>query len=91
MALVTLSDDARKRFGGGDGAKLAASPEVRAALQAEVDALNSGLASYETIKRFAILPEDLSEAAGELTPKLSIKRKVVIDKYWGVIEGLYGS
>jgi len=64
---------------------------VRAALQAEVDALNSGLASYETIKRFAILPEDLSEAAGELTPKLSIKRKVVIDKYWGVIEGLYGS
>ena len=91
VALVTLSDDARKRFGGGDGAKLAASPEVRAALQAEVDALNSGLASYETIKRFAILPEDLSEAAGELTPKLSIKRKVVIDKYWGVIEGLYGS
>jgi long-chain acyl-CoA synthetase len=91
VALVTLSDDARKRFGGADGAKLAASPEVRAAIEAEVDALNAGLASYETIKKFAILPEDLSEAAGELTPKLSIKRKVVIDKYRGVIEGLYGS
>jgi long-chain acyl-CoA synthetase len=90
VALVTLSDEARKRFGGKDGATLASSAEVRAALQKEVDGLNDGLASYESIKRFAILPEDLTEASGDLTPKLSIKRKVVIEKYWGVIEGLYG-
>jgi long-chain acyl-CoA synthetase len=39
----------------------------------------------------AILPEDLTEASGDLTPKLSVKRKVVIDKYRSVIEELYRS
>ena len=88
VALVTLSDDARKKFGGG-GPDLAASPEVKAALQKEIDALNATLASFESIKKFAILPEDLTEASGDLTPKLSVKRKVVIDKYRAVIEELY--
>jgi len=87
VALVTLSDDARKKFGGGPD--LAASPEVKAALQKEIDALNATLASFESIKKFAILPEDLTEASGDLTPKLSVKRKVVIDKYRAVIEELY--
>jgi long-chain acyl-CoA synthetase len=90
VALVTLSDDARKRFGGAEFAALAASAEVKAALQAEIDALNANLASFESIKKFAILPADLTEASGDLTPKLSVKRKVVIDKYKSVIDGLYG-
>ncbi len=81
VALVTLSDDARKQFGGAAFEVLAASPEVKAALQVEVDGLNKGLASYESIKKFAILPADLTEASGDLTPKLSVKRKVVIEKY----------
>ena len=89
VALVTLSDDARKRFGGAEFDVLAASPEVKAALQVEVDALNATLASFESIKKFAILPADLTEASGDLTPKLSVKRKVVIDKYRPVIEELY--
>jgi long-chain acyl-CoA synthetase len=88
VALVTLSDDARKRFASA-GSELAAAPEVKAALQTEIDALNATLASYESIKKFAILPEDLTEASGDLTPKLSVKRKVVIDKYRPVIEELY--
>jgi long-chain acyl-CoA synthetase len=89
VALVTLSEDARKRFGGAEFETLAASPEVKAALQTEVDAVNANLASFESIKRFAILPADLTEASGDLTPKLSVKRKVVIDKYRPVIEELY--
>jgi long-chain acyl-CoA synthetase len=89
VALVTLSDDARKMFGGLEGAALAQLPEVRAAIQKEVDGLNAGLASFESIKKFAILPNDLTEASGDLTPKLSVKRKVVIDKYAPVIEDLY--
>ena len=89
VALVTLSDDARKRFGGAEFEALAASPEVKAALQVEIDALNKNLASFESIKKFAILPADLTEASGDLTPKLSVKRKVVIEKYRAVIEGLY--
>ena len=89
VALVTLSEEARKQFGGGDFEILAASPEVKAALQKEIDGLNATLASFESIKKFAILPADLTEASGDLTPKLSVKRKVVIDKYRSVIEDLY--
>ena len=62
---------------------------MKAALQKDVDALNAKLASYETIKKFAILPTDFTEASGELTPSLKVKRKVVIEKYRAVIEGLY--
>ncbi|HVV48579.1 MAG TPA: long-chain fatty acid--CoA ligase [Polyangia bacterium] len=85
VALVTLSEDATKRFGAG----AADSADLKTALQKDFDAVNGKLASFESIKRFAILPHELTEAAGELTPKLSIKRKVVIDKYRAVLEGLY--
>ena len=83
MALVTLSEEATKRFGNGvsDGAALAASSEVTAALQKDIDVVNAKLASFEAIKRFAILPQDLTEATGDLTPKMSVKRKVVTEKY----------
>jgi long-chain acyl-CoA synthetase len=91
VALVTLSEEAQKRFGGSgaDGAALAAAPEVKAAVQHAIDQVNAKLASFEAIKRFAILPQDLTEAAGDLTPKLSVKRKVVTEKYMSVIETLY--
>jgi long-chain acyl-CoA synthetase len=91
VALVTLSDEATKRFGDGvtDGAALAQSADVRAAVQKDIDLVNAKLASFEAIKRFAILPHDLTEASGDLTPKLSVKRKVVTEKYRSVIEDLY--
>jgi long-chain acyl-CoA synthetase len=89
VALVTLSEEVAKRFGNGAGKPLSSSPEVKAALQKDIDALNATLAPYETIKRFAILPADFTEAAGEITPSLKVKRKVVIEKYRPVIEGLY--
>jgi long-chain acyl-CoA synthetase len=85
VALVTLSETAVKQFGAG----AATSADLKAALQKDVDAVNSKLASFERIKRFAVLPNELTEAAGELTPKLSIKRKVVIEKYSGALEALY--
>jgi long-chain acyl-CoA synthetase len=89
VALVTLSEEAAKRFGNGGGQPLSKSPEARAAVQKDVDALNATLAPYETIKRFAILASDFTEAAGEITPSLKVKRKAVIEKYRAVIEGLY--
>ena len=78
VALVTLTEEA-----GTDRA--AAEAQVRAA----VDGLNRKLPSYETIKRFAILPRDFSEEAGELTPSLKVKRKLVMERYQSEIEGLY--
>ena len=85
MALVTLSEEATKRF----GTAAPDSADLKAALQKDFDAVNAKLASFERIKRFAVLPHELTEAAGELTPKLSIKRKVVVDKYRQALEGLY--
>ena len=51
--------------------------------------MNSELASYETIKKFAILPRELTIEDGELTPKMSIKRRVVETNYRDVLAGFY--
>jgi len=64
-------------------------PEVRAIYQAELDRLNQDLARYEQVKRFALLERELSAEAGELTPKLSVKRKVVFANFAAAIEELY--
>ena len=95
VALLTLDPDEAvklaERIGAppGDLAALARHPQVRAELQASVDAVNERLARIEQIKRFAILQRDLSQAAGELTPTLKIKRPVVAEHYADVVEELY--
>jgi long-chain acyl-CoA synthetase len=90
VALLTLSEEAQKRFGA-NGAVPDESPELRELLQKDLDALNAKLASFETIKRFAVLPQDFTEASGELTPSLKVKRKVVVQRYQSIIDGLYGA
>jgi long-chain acyl-CoA synthetase len=95
VALVTLSEDAQKKFAsngsvqGAPGREIVASAELKALLQKDVDALNATLAPYETIKKFTVLANDFTEAAGEVTPSLKIKRKVVVDKYRAVIDSMY--
>jgi len=93
VALVTLSEDAQKKYADGGSVSgtpaLVRSAELRAALQKDVDALNATLAPYETIKKFSVLAQDFSEAAGEMTPSLKVKRKVVIDRYRSVIDSMY--
>jgi long-chain acyl-CoA synthetase len=51
--------------------------------------VNSHVGPVEQIKRFAILPADLSQETGELTPTLKVKRNVVHEKYAGVIDEVY--
>ena len=95
VALLTLDPDeaaklaARVGLSPDDRAALARHPGVRAELQASVDAVNARLARIEQIKRFAILEGDLSQAAGELTPTLKIKRPVVARRYADLVEELY--
>ncbi len=67
---------------------LAAAP-VRALYQGVIDELNAGLAPFETIKRFELLDRDLSADAGELTPTLKVRRKVVTQTFAALIEGMY--
>jgi long-chain acyl-CoA synthetase len=92
VALVTLSEEAQKRYAvdGNVRGAVVSSAELDAALKKDVDALNATVAPHESIKRFAVLANDFTEAAGEITPSLKIKRKVVIEKYRAVIDSLYG-
>lgn len=64
-------------------------PQVSDLVRKHVAQINSQLASYETIKNFAILSEDFSIERGELTPSLKVKRRVLDEKYKDVIEDLY--
>ncbi len=50
---------------------------------------NSQLSSFETIKQFAILPQDFSVESGELTPSLKVKRRVCDERYRDTLEALY--
>src|SRR6202011_1163756 len=60
---------------------LARDPQIRALIQEEVDRANAKYAQVEQVKKFAILDHDLSQATGELTPTLKVKRNVVNEKY----------
>jgi long-chain acyl-CoA synthetase len=64
-------------------------PAVRALIDAEVKRLTAHLAQYESIKRFALLPEDFTFDNGGLTFTLKLKRRVVEQQYREVIESLY--
>jgi long-chain acyl-CoA synthetase len=70
-------------------AAIAHDPRVAAEIQKDVDQVNAKLARIEQIKRFAVLDHDLSQATGELTPTLKVKRALVYDRYAGVFDGLY--
>jgi long-chain acyl-CoA synthetase len=51
--------------------------------------VNAKLARFETIKRFAVMPEDFSVKGGELTPTLKLRRAAIEQKYSDLIESLY--
>jgi long-chain acyl-CoA synthetase len=70
-------------------AELAAHPWVRSLIEAEIKRLTVHLAQYETIKRFALLPEDFTFDNGSLTFTLKLKRRVVEQQHAAVIESLY--
>ena len=55
-----------------------------------VESFNKYFNHVEQIKKFALLPQEWSIEGGEMTPKMSLKRKVVMEKYEGEIEGIYG-
>lgn len=72
-----------------DPSKLINLPRTIEIIQAEFDQLNAGFSNYEKVKKFALLPLEWSVAGGELTPKLSLKRRVILEKYSTEIEKIY--
>ncbi len=94
-ALVTVNEENIRKWakdhgvGDGDYKALTQRPEIRARIQAAVDALNAQQPSYATVKKFTILDHDWSQDTGELTPTLKVKRKIVTTKYKAQLDGMY--
>ncbi|MCE9601866.1 MAG: long-chain fatty acid--CoA ligase [Gemmatimonadetes bacterium] len=64
-------------------------PTIRAKMEKEVQSMIEGLAHFEQPKKIALLEHDFSIERGELTPKLSVKRKVIDASYKAMIDALY--
>ena len=68
---------------------MAEDPKVLEVVQGAVDDANRQFARIEQVKRFSVLPRDLSQEEGELTPTMKVKRNVVSARYAAEIEELY--
>ncbi len=94
VALVTLDPEEAAAYAqennlGETPEQLAGNGDVKASIMAHVDQINQNFARVEQVKKIAILPQDLSQESGELTPTLKVKRAVVTDKHEREIEQLY--
>ena len=72
-----------------DRAELVQRADVRARFDDVVSEVNADLPRFEQIRRFAVLPTEFSVEAGELTPSLKIKRRVVGEKWRETIDRFY--
>lgn len=92
VALITLDPEEIPAFAQEHGLspeEVYSSEAMREEVQKVVDEVNADYGRVEQIKKFTILPEDLSQEQGTLTPTLKVKRNVVNDKFEQEIEKLY--
>ena len=94
-ALVTLHRDSIESLAQSEGIsftnypELIQNPKIFSLVKKAIDEKNKSLASFESVKKFAILENDFTQETGELTPTLKVKRKFVTEKYKGVLDQLY--
>lgn len=95
-ALVTIDEEALPKWLAGHGLpadtpvdQLLTHDGLRAEIQGAVDTANLAVSKAEAIKVFRILPHDFTEATGELTPSLKVKRQVVHKTYAAEIADIY--
>jgi long-chain acyl-CoA synthetase len=94
VVLITLDEEeiagyAREHSLPEEPALLAREPAIHELIEREVERVNAGYANVEQVKKFAILESDLSQAGGELTPTLKVKRNIVEEKYADILDSLY--
>ena len=96
VALVSLDADGLREWaaanglGGNSFGDVARDPKTEAAVAGYVEELNKHLNRWEQVKKFSIIDRELTVEAGDLTPSLKLKRKVVVDNFHDKIDGLYG-
>lgn len=73
----------------GSRTDIAANEKVRDLISDEIQRLNASFGHWEQIKKFRIVSDDWTTETGELTPKLSLKRRVLASKYKNLIESIY--
>ncbi len=91
-ALLTLNEENLKKWAEENGVPLEGvrqHPKLLARVQQAIDTLNAKQASFSTVKKWAILDHDFSQASGELTPTLKVKRKLVTERYRAILDGFY--
>ena len=94
-ALIAVSAEALSRFARAHGIvdgsyeQLVRDPRVVAHVARIVEAKNAEVQSYARIKKFALVPAELSEAGGEVTPTQKLKRAVVAERYAALLDSLY--
>lgn len=97
VALLTVNEESARKLLADQGVSVASAaelvkrPEVIAAVQQAIDAVNASQPPYSTIKKFRLLSQDFSQETGELTPTLKVKRKVVTGRYRAELDALYAS
>jgi len=94
-ALICISEEAARKIlvekgvTGGDYQSLTQRPEIQAAVQAAIDRLNADQPPYASLKKFSLVDHEFSQESGELTPTLKVKRKVVIQRFRNLLDGMY--
>ena len=68
---------------------MAANPEVVKLVHAEIEVVNQTLSRVETVKKFAIIPRDLSHDDGEMTPTRKVKRSQMEKQFGDLITAMY--
>ncbi len=88
-SFANLKDWARQNNIQGSDEELIRNPKVISLFKELVESFNKYFNHVEQIKKFELLPREWSIETGEMTPKLSIKRKVIMEKYRDAIERIY--
>ena len=71
------------------GRELVTSSRVKDLVWKDIEGVNADLASFESIKKIAVAPEEFTVENGILTPTFKVKRRVVLERYADVIEEMY--
>lgn len=76
-------------FDNASNEEIIASVDVQNRIQKEVDKFNELYGNWEKIKKFKLLPKELSIEGNELTPTLKLKRKIILEKYQSEVNQIY--